>query len=86
MSCPWMIGDQRLAIIHRQSTISKQAENETIINNLRCDLEEATQQQQQPQEEQDKIRTLKQKLKEAEEMTELLVHKLDEQLTEMKTP
>ena len=56
-----------------------QTENETTINNLRCDLEEATQQQQQPQEEQDEIRTLKQKLKEAEEMTELLFHKLDEQ-------
>ena len=32
-----------------------------------------------PKEEQDEIRTLKQKLKEAEEMTELLFHKLDEQ-------
>ena len=64
-----------------QDLSDTQAENETTINNLRCDLEEATQQQQQqqPQEEQDEIRTLKQKLKEAEEMTELLVHKLDEQ-------
>ena len=55
-----------------------QEENETTINNLRCDLEEATQQQQ-PQEEQDEIRSLKQKLKEAEEMAELLFHKLEEQ-------
>ena len=61
-----------------QDLSDTQAENETTINNFRCDLEEATQQQQ-PQEEQDEIRTLKQKLKEAEEMTELLVHKLDEQ-------
>ena len=62
-----------------QDLNNTQAENETTINNLRCDLEEATQQHQQPQEEQDEIRTLKQKLYEAEEMTELLFHKLNEQ-------
>ena len=57
--------------------ISNNQDNESTIYNLRKELEEAQRQQQQPREQQ--ADELKQKLKEAEDLTDILFEKLDKQ-------